>query len=220
MEQLPEPTRSARNVVTLTGAVCSELLPGFSVLKELYGIYLDRKIEHHREELVKAIEAKGISALSELSDEQAEFLLPAAYRFFEQVRLGEFSHNLKILAAFIAGCVVQRSCPAEAGEVGRFARQLEYLDIQTLNVLSASLKLRTKIPLEVNPNEPFVSGGGILYHFPEFFSEADGPKIRSSLAILSSRGFLYPDGGSETGKTEESYYLTQDAWLLHDYLQQ
>ncbi|HCL64137.1 MAG TPA: hypothetical protein DIC56_04685 [Rhizobium sp.] len=218
MDELPQPTKSARNVLALTGAICSELLPGFSVLRELYGVYLESKIEQHQRELIQAIEARGISAQRELSDEQSQFLLPAAYRFFEQVRLGEYAYNLKILAAFIAESVVREPGTLEAGDVGRFARQLEYLDLKTLKVMAAALMLRDK--LDVDETFDFVSSEGLKHHFPELFQDTSLHSVRSSLAVLSSRGLLGPDGSPQLGKTEETYFVTPDGYALSKLLRQ
>ncbi len=48
-----------------------------------------------------------MSELDNLTDGQREFFLPAGYRFFEQVRLGEYEHNLQLLAELIAGETVR-----------------------------------------------------------------------------------------------------------------
>lgn len=218
MANLPQPSKTGRSVAALTAAICADLLPLGGTLREVFAVYEQKKINEYRRVLVEEIEAFGVRTIDGLSEAQAEFVVPAAYRFFEQVRLGEYEHNLRILARFIGGSLADRSTTKSPGDIGRFARQLEYLDEYCLRVLSAALRLREKIPNSANAGEPFIASDSLIHHFSEF-SETDAPRIRTCLAMLSSRGFLYPDGGTSTGKVEEDYYLSEDASELAQYLQ-
>lgn len=218
MEDLPQPSKSARTVVAVTGAICGTLIPALGPLRELYNLYLARKMEQYRLVLIQEVEARGLRALEDLTEGQIEFLIPASYRFFEQVRLGDYEHNLRVLARYLAGRLALPEPIREPGDVGRFARQLEYLDLKTLKVMAAAVMLRDK--LDVDDTSDFVSGEGLRHHFPEQFHDASLSSIRSSLAVLSSRGLLAPDGVPQLGKTEETYFVTPDGYALSKLLHQ
>lgn len=213
MEGIPNPKGSAKTVSSISLFVIGQLGPLGAAAKELVNNFFAKKAEESRVLLISAIEDRGIAALAELSEEQVEYLIPASLRFYEQVRLGEYRHNLKVLASFLADGLVQAPSPPDPGDVGKLSRQLEYLSVFDLSVLDGALGLRDRIPLEVNPNEPFISSEGLAHHYPQRFGSYEN-QIRASLAILSGRGFLFPDGAMTTGKSEEEYYLTDAARLI------
>ncbi len=218
MEGLPQPSSSARTVVAVTGAICDALIPALGPLRELFNLYLARKMEEYRQVLIDEIEARGVTALEDLTEGQIEFIIPASYRFFEQVRLGDYEHNLRVLARYLAGRLAATEPIRESGDVGRFARQLEYLDLKTLKVMANALLLRDK--LDADDTSDFVSGEGLKHHFPEQFQDTSLSSVRSSLAVLSSRGLLGPDGVPQLGKTEETYFVTPDGYALSKLLLQ
>nr|WP_298096392.1 hypothetical protein [uncultured Shinella sp.] len=130
LESLPQPARNAETVVKVTGAICASL-PGLATLKELMQITLELKIEKYQKKLISLVSERGIEVLSE---EQSQFYLPAAYRFFEQVRIGEYHHNLHVLGRLIAG-ELDSAAVADAGKIGRAARKLEMLSFEQLAFL-------------------------------------------------------------------------------------
>ncbi len=219
MIDLPQPSKNAQNLAAIVMAICSDLVPwGGGTLREIFSVYQNQQVDKYRKILVEEIQNYGAGVIDKLNEGQTEFIIPAAYRFFEQVRLGEYEQNLRVLARFIGGSLADGSSVRVPGDVGRFARQLEYLDEYCLRILCAALKLKDKISVTRDPDKVPISSGGLIYHLSEF-SPGEAPRIRTCLAILSSRGFLYPDGSMSTGKEEEDYYLSEDARMLSRYLQ-
>jgi hypothetical protein len=217
MNGLPDPVPKARSLAALSAIVVSELLPGGGLFKELVDAHLAKRMDRYRAVLIKEVEAQGISALESLTEGQLEFIVPAAYRFFEQVRLGEYRHNLTILARFVACGMNSEPALAEPGDVGRLCRQLEYLSAFELKVLAACLgfaeRLAKRTENHADIPEGLISGRGLAVNFPEAFASEE-LRIRGALAVLSGRGLLFPSGGVRLGKSEETYFLTGSATSL------
>ncbi|MBC2774507.1 hypothetical protein H6M51_16705 [Rhizobium sp. AQ_MP] len=184
------------------------------MFKELVQAHLAKRLEQYRAVLIKEIEAHGISAIESLTDGQLEFIVPASYRFFEQVRLGEYQHNLKTLARFIASGL--SSDPfLDTGDVGRLCRKLEYLSAFELKVLAACLGFAERLKKNEGSGTPegLISGKGLAGNFPETLADEE-LKIRGALAVLSGRGLLFPSGAVRLGKSQETYFLTPYAISL------
>jgi hypothetical protein len=97
--------------------------------------YVQLKLEEAQEILLDEISNRGLQALTDLSEEQRDFFVPAAYRFFEQVRLGEYEHNLRVLARLMAGQMVGSNQP-DVGRIARAARRLEMMNVESLLCLA------------------------------------------------------------------------------------
>lgn len=196
MEEFPQPTKNALTVWKITGAICSTI-PGLSTIRELSQHFLDSRIELYQGKLIEAVRREGIEVLS---DEQAAFYVPAAYRFFEQVRLGEYDHNLFVLAALIAGNLNDKMGRADVGRVGRAARKLELLSLSELTAL-----VRCKEAFEISGTLPdddsneLCFGPRLLvriygYHGQEITYLA----ALESLHELASRGLLTVGSNNKT----------------------
>ncbi|KQW31049.1 hypothetical protein ASE36_01785 [Rhizobium sp. Root274] len=213
MEGIPDPSKSAKTVSAISLTVLADLVPGGSAFRDLVGAYQSKKIEEYRQLLLTEIHQRGLKAFDDLSDTQIEFIIPAAYRFFEQVRLGEYRHNLKILARFLANGLVDQVSLPKPGDVGRLARQLEYLDELELRVLAASIGFSEASLSKAKVEQPFISVTSLGRLYPKLLTQDDG-RLRAALAVLSARGFLYPDGAVLFDKSEETYHLTEDTVRL------
>ncbi|MDH4413904.1 MAG: hypothetical protein QE484_11385 [Rhizobium sp.] len=217
MKGLPDPVPNARTVAGLSTIVISHVFPGGSLLRELIDQWQSKRRNDGQAILIKAIEDQGLRAFDSLTDGQLEFIVPATYLFFEQVRLGEYHHNLTVLARFVAHGVTALKRP-DPGDVGRFARQLEHLSELELGVMANALALRD---LWDSPdNYDFLSADGLRTTFPELYAAVNVVELRSSLALLASRGLICPDGSPQLGKTEETYFLTPQGRALGDLVRQ
>ncbi len=133
MAEVPQPKKGASDIFEVSSAILSTLLPPLTILKAGADILVRKRMEDGQRLLISEIEDKGVSGLS---DEKWDYYVPAAYRFFEQVRLGEYEHNLRILAKLIAGDLSESNASTDLGKVGRAARKLEMLTKEQLLALS------------------------------------------------------------------------------------
>ena len=187
IDNFPQPVKGADTVVRVTGAICASL-PGLATLKELMQAVLERKIEHYQKTLIDLVHEHGIDVLSE---EQVQFYLPAAYRFFEQVRIGEYDHNLKILGRLIAG-ELEGGLHGDVGKIGRAARKLEMLTFKQLSFL-VMCKRGFELT-HISERESTTSGCLAPVHMIDAFAEReisiDYAQAREQLHELSARGLL------------------------------
>lgn len=128
-----QPKKDAADVPNVTLEIAGSFVPGGGVLKASLEILVRKRLEEGQRVLFAEIEERGISVLSK---EKWEYFIPAAYRFFEQVRLGEYQHNLKILAKMIADGTSAHDEPSDVGAIARAARKLEMLPREHLIALS------------------------------------------------------------------------------------
>lgn len=133
MNELLRPTENATDVYEVTMALAQSLIPPLSVLKPFIDMQIRKRLEAGQQLLLAEIKSRGLAVTSE---EGYAYYVPMAYRFFEQVRLGEYEHNLRVLAALIAGQMERPD--ADMGAVGRAARKLEMLPLPALFALSRS----------------------------------------------------------------------------------
>ncbi|WP_296074581.1 hypothetical protein [uncultured Agrobacterium sp.] len=143
MNNLPAPTSNARHIIEittgLTGAVLDAVAPGVgTALRGAVSFAIRKRMEQGEALLLAEIERSGLSALNE---DQLDFYVPAYYRFLEQVRLGEYQHNLTVLAKLITGGVTEASSDADVGRVGRAAQKLHMLSRSELGALAHCLRI-------------------------------------------------------------------------------
>jgi hypothetical protein len=131
-QQLPQ---LAPHANTVLGAI-DFVLSGAPYAGEIYRGMIVRRIRESRDILINAIRHRGISEVSSLTEAQKDFILPASYRFLEQVRLGEYEHNLKVLASIIAGEIDPSTIEPDVGKLARAARRLEMLPSDCLVAIS------------------------------------------------------------------------------------
>jgi hypothetical protein len=140
MANLPQPNSNA----TSASAITSVILDSVPWLGPAIKTYLQFKLEEARAILLDEIKRYGLQALDDLTVEQRRFLVPAGYRFFEQVRLGEYAHNLRVLARLIAGEMTGEG-PPDIGRIARAARGLEMATLVELRCIA-----RAKRAAEIN----------------------------------------------------------------------
>ncbi|XAZ22449.1 hypothetical protein LVY75_27110 [Sinorhizobium sp. B11] len=131
----PQPTKNAKAVYEILAGVIGAFVPAAAALKPAMDRYLDKQMQQAQDMLMHAISERGITALN---DEQFEFYVPAVYRFLEQVRIGEYEHNLKVLAALITQGVAGDPKRSDLGTIERAARKLELISNAELETLAAT----------------------------------------------------------------------------------
>src|SRR5688572_9355518 len=99
VERLPQPTAGASGKTSMVAALLNVVCPASG--DALRGL-LNQRIERGLEILIDEVRLAGRERLDDLSKEQMEFFLPQAYRFAEQVRIGDYAHNLRVIAKVIA----------------------------------------------------------------------------------------------------------------------
>lgn len=199
---LPQPTKNAREVYEITGAIL-ELVPGFNVLKKFADLKLNRLLEAKLNQLANEVRESGISVLS---DVQVEFYLPSAYRFAEQVRLGDYEHNLKILRKILIDGLKTNS--TDSGKIGRHARQLEYLSEFEVAVLAA---VHEFLDFADGTDAPRKWAGSVELKLNSFMDEAiSDESIATALSVLNSRGLLIPNENPTIDRVAGTYRLSKD----------
>ncbi len=187
MKRIPQPTQSAMQIYEVSAAIASTFIPGVAAAKPILDLYLKRKERLVQEVLIKEIHDRGIEALN---DEQFEFYVPALYRFLEQVRIGEYEHNLKVLAALIADGLKQ---PAyNVSVIGRAARRLEMITIEELQTLAAA-KIAMDGRVSEGPtleNELSINHLDILNTLAALGHQTEMPVLSERLEELCTRGLL------------------------------
>lgn len=199
---LPQPTKNARDIYEITGAVF-ESIPGVSVLKKFNDIHLNRKLEAALTLLAQEGRESGVEVLN---DPQYEYYLPSAYRFAEQVRLGDYEHNLKILRRILVEGLKSNS--ADTGKIGRHARQLEYLSGFEIDVLAAAHELGTVCSDRLG-EAGFISPEGIVGNIARF-GNSQLKDVKYALGSLHSRGLLVLDGTSAESGEGALYDMSPD----------
>lgn len=133
LNEAPQPNNNAADVYEICAAIMSTLLPPLAALKAGADILIRKRMEEGQRLLIAEI---GQMGTGKLADEKWDFYVPAAYRFFEQARLGEYEHNLRVLAKLISGDLNAQECDVDIGKIGRAARKLEMLPKKHLVALS------------------------------------------------------------------------------------
>lgn len=194
MKELPKPTQDAKSITNITLAVASQFFPPLAILKEGFELLIDKRIEEGRQILVDEIIRNGINILT---DKQIEHYIPSAYSFFKQVQIGEYQHNLRILARMISGEITMQEREPDATRVGRAARKLEMLPAEHLAALA-----RCPRAFEIHKNSDKCDGYWIYIgelelqaSFKEVSMNISPIKCQEYLHELAIRGIL-TSGGS------------------------
>lgn len=200
-----QPIKHADDIRNVTLEIFSSFVPGGGVLKASLDILVRKRLEEGQRILVAEIKERGISSLSE---EKWEYYIPAAYRFFEQVRLGEYEHNLKILAKMIADGASAHDEPSDVGAIARAARKLEMLPLEHLFAL---WRCERAFEIYAASEEAETSGGylnidsdELRKSFAEIRKEVLNIQCSEWLHELASRGLLTP--GSRASRIGGLYY--------------
>lgn len=128
-----QPTTSALDIYEITSSIITDLIPLGSTFKSGFDLLIRKRLEEGQKILLDEIEFKGLNVLS---TEQWDYFIPVAYRFFEQVRLGEYKHNLKVVAGLISIDLKPPTSQHDIGAISRAARKLEMLPLEHLEALS------------------------------------------------------------------------------------
>jgi hypothetical protein len=193
MPDLPQPARNTMEIVgvtsALTGAVLDQLFPGIgTAFREVVALAVKRRIESGEKMLLEEVRRRGISALD---DPKFDFFVPAYYRFLEQVRLGEYDHNLAVLAKLIAGELEDGAATHDVGRVGRAAQKLHLLSHKELAAVVRCIRIFD------NPVDLTRDGRDYVLTVKEFISAPDSTGLQFDhreanqiLHELSIRGLL------------------------------
>ncbi|MEM5500493.1 hypothetical protein WNY59_02715 [Ahrensia kielensis] len=201
-ELLPRPTKNAQKVVDLVGVIASSV-PIASSLKELWSIKLKRDFERAQEILIEQISSQGIEVLS---DESLEFFVPASYKFFDQVRLGEYEHNLEILAGLITRNIGSSDSLSKKN-ILRYASALSGLSSYEIDTLSLVSSTASEKKGNTSDTRNISVGAGDLIADREYSLE-EKIKRDSALSMLASRGLLRPTMSAVLGGGSMDYLLT------------
>ncbi len=206
---LPQPTKNAKAIYDVITSVLA-IAPPVAALKPFFDAYLNKQMRQAQDVLVQAVRERGIVALN---DEQFEFYVPAVYRFLEQVRVGEYEHNLKVLAALIT----QRLTDADrknldVGAVARAAKRLDMMSFGELETLAVSKIAWDRLVL----TGPTLQSAMYLQHDTLLDAHAtvgisvSFPDLNERLHELDVRGILRyspPSGFFHGGYTPTSAYF-------------
>jgi hypothetical protein len=179
LEELPQPTHSARNVSDVVSVVIEAMPLLGGPLGRVYEIALVKRTEKNLRLIVDRVKENGIDILN---DDQISFLIPSTFRFAEQIKLGDYDHNLEIIRKIIVDGVVAGS--KDSGKVGRHARQLEYLSEFEIRVFAEIARLY----LEGHLDESIPAS--TIEDQCRHFSNEDSQKFQNALSVLSSRSIL------------------------------
>jgi hypothetical protein len=160
--------------------------------------------------LADALSRHGIKVLDDLTEEQREWFIPAGYRFFEQARLGEYEHNLRVLAALIANELQsqQRDC----GRILRTARRLEGIRAADLEVIA-----RTPVAIAQHQSRRGEKARSRTFSIQDLsiamLSTRSNDELNSSAIELVWRGILVQDVSYIRGPTVgDDLFLTTSAF--------
>lgn len=193
LSEVPKPSKSAHDVYKIASAIVTTLVPPLEVFKAGADVLIRKRLEAGQALLIKEIQCTGIGLLSE---EKWEYYVPVAYRFFEQVRLGEYTHNITVLAKIIAGDLNAAKTDPDIGKIGRTASKLEMLPKDVLVALS-----RCERAFEIYEASDECDGywicidqSELVMSFTEVGVDVKPMQCQEWLHELSSRGILTSGG--------------------------
>lgn len=188
MDQLQQPTKHAATVARLATAAFAPFL------SEILNAKIEAVLERGRSVLISRVEASG---LSELTDPQVEFFLPAAYQFMERVKAGEYEFHLNVLADIIAGNLASKTTSLDCGAVGRAARALAFMTKAELQAATFThIALSSKLPEEFEgKKQPIVQQVDVLEVYREKMQDISEADLGNYLKELSLRGLIYDLAG-------------------------
>jgi hypothetical protein len=140
--------------------------------------------------LVEEVRSKGIEALDDLSEGQKEYFIPQAYRFGEQIRVGEYDHNLRVLAKVIAADLVDETARADSAKALRLARKMEGLTPENLVVLGCCRDAFIQRARNNDPEPPYILPSVVVEGLPKSMRDMGETRRDDSLVELLSRGIL------------------------------
>jgi hypothetical protein len=184
------------------------VFPGAGMAGPFLNFAIDRYVKRPQKLLVDEIRAQEIT---EPSEEMMVRFVPMAYRYFEAAKEGEYEHNLRVLASYIAKELKQEA--PDPPRVARMARRLEGLtkiELKVIALINSSMTSPTKklLPSSTEPERPYVSAY-VLEHDPNNEDNFDRWQLAEALTELASRGLLIPDGAARLDKGEEYYFASQ-----------
>lgn len=209
--RLPAPIEGAADIAKFTtglaSAVASVWFPPAAIAGPVLSYLVDHLIGHAQKIILKELEAGNIEALS---PEQVVEYVPMAYKFFEAAKEGEYEHNLRILASYIAN-ELKQDVP-DAASFSRMARRIEGLTRVELKVIAQISSAQSKIISSTGQGQtqsPRWSGsaGDLQAHS----NNADGLELfqlREVLAELASRGLLIVSTISLYGGSKEIFSVS------------
>lgn len=209
--QLPMPTRGALGKAEIASAIVADALaalaiPGGATASKTLERLLNRRLQQAQDELFDAI-SRGEYGL--LSSPDYENLVPNALTYFEAARRGEYEHNLKVLAALLAGEF--RVSEADPGKIRRAARRLEAMSQEELEFLVVLKKVYDK----KEKSEGFdghhlcIEDRDVVDYFGREYKSPE-TEINSRLIDFISRGLLFI--GSNPGYIGGQYYYKTEAF--------
>ena len=216
MSELPQPNENARTVPSLAIAIIDTIPFLGSAIK----FYVQKSLDDARELLVSEISDRGIGVLDNLTDVQREFFIPAGYRFFEQARLGEYQHNLRVLACLIGNEL--RDC--DQGDVGKVARTARRLEMISENHLKYIALINSALQEDGSQNETLKRDSispSFLIEMQQV-GERDVPEAIQAFYDLEWRGVITRREGAVFASSPEStsYRLTNSYFEIMEAVSQ
>lgn len=201
--------RSGAKAVALTGsAIVSDILglflPGGSTLHQAVSTLVERRLRQSEEILMDAVSAGNIDMLK---DEQLEFVVPTAFRFYQSARDGEAKHNLRILAEILAGRI--KSGRLETADFLRVSRQIEGLAVSDLATLVAVSEV-DKAHRGRSRGETDTRDKELIERLVPAYFENER-ELGSSLALLAGRGLIVPDQQTTLDASLQAYLASASA---------
>ena len=178
VKRLPQPTGTAKPLVGIAHAIVESLPNVGPWLALAMRSAVDRSIVEGQRILSEEFSRRGIEALDDLTEEQREWFVPAGYRFFEQARLGEYEHNLRVLARLVAGEMLDEN-RKDVGRVARAARRLESISKKHLLCLAC-------ITDEISTRVDAVASSAPLTISVDAILERSAPKQISADEVLEA----------------------------------
>ncbi len=193
LTEVPQPNENASDIYEVSSAIVTSLIPPLAILKVGTDILIRRRLEQGQSLLISEINKNG---LPELTNEKWDYYVPAAYRFFEQVRLGEYNHNLTILAKLIAGDLAAADSSPDIGKIGRAAAKLEMLSKEHLFALARCERAFEIYHASEECDGHWICIGDLelMESYKEIGLELQPVKCREYLHELASRGLLTAGG--------------------------
>jgi hypothetical protein len=162
-KNLPVSVEGAGDLAKLTTGIFTAVVgmwfPVAALGAPVVSYFIDRVARRSERILIDELRSDNIDKLLE---EQLMQYIPMAYKFFEAAKEGEYEHNLKVLAAYIAN-ELKEDVP-DAPNFPRMARRLEGLTKTELKAIALINSYLTTIAQSSDnsskiDNRPFVSAG-------------------------------------------------------------
>jgi hypothetical protein len=197
--KLPKPVKGAQGILSVSSTILAEMLsalgvPATSIAVKFIEIVSKNNIEKSTRLLLEQV-AKGNIEL--LTDPDYEGLIPNTIAYYEAAKLGEFRHNLKILALMLIG--ESQKAQIDPSKVARTARRIASMsqaDLQMLVTLKSVFDIKAS-EKNYDGYHLFLSAGDIV-RFLDRPYKAPETEINSQLIDFVSRGLLFIGGNPAT----------------------